>query len=222
MGKLKDQWPLSSELDYLHKNKRLRYLAINLLTIILVSKVHKCPFQSLSHIIHRKWDSLFIHWIMVALVPISLPPWYPPKLLCVLILFQFATINHPSIKMPDTTTFLGPVLGPTLPAQHHKSIAGDHRFYWHPKSKKSILINPPHKNNGLQPSYRQEPTNLEWKKRCRPSFSWNQYDLTLISVPGHIEEAACMAEITAEVPATNLTARMSRAQKPCCTTDQED
>ena len=72
MGKLKDQWPLSSELNYLHKNKRLWYLAINLLTVVSASKVHRCPFQFLSHIVHRKWDSL-IHRITVALVPSPFP-----------------------------------------------------------------------------------------------------------------------------------------------------
>ena len=72
-GKLKDQWPLSSELNYLHKNKCLWYLAINLLTVVSVSKVHRCPFQFLSHMVHRKWDSLLIHRIMVALVPTPFP-----------------------------------------------------------------------------------------------------------------------------------------------------
>jgi hypothetical protein len=41
-------------------------------------------------------------------------------------------------------------------------IAEDHRLYWHPESKESILINPPKKkNDGLQPSHGQQSTNPE-------------------------------------------------------------
>lgn len=55
---------------------------------------------------------------------------------------------------------------PWFPAQHHKSRAEDCRFYWQPESKEFILINPPHKNDGLQPSLRKEPANPEWKKNA--------------------------------------------------------
>lgn len=177
MVKLKDQWPLSSELNYLHKNKHLRYLDINLLTIISASKVHKCPFQCLStSSIGNEILFLFTgSWGPLYCLP---SPLYPQISLCFLNPFHLPQLTTWASKCPSPQPSWGLLWVPCFLAQHRKLIAEDHRFHWQPESKESILINPLHKNDGLQPPH-TEANKPRASEKCSPGFLWNEFSLTL-------------------------------------------
>lgn len=95
---------------------------------------------------------------------ISLPHPTPQISSHILTLFCLPQWTPWASKCPSSQLPWGLLGDPSFPAQLPKSIAEDHRSYWQPESKESILINPPHENDGLQPSCRQKPTNLEWKE----------------------------------------------------------